>query len=250
MSLVNLGFEALPLIGAFNKARKIKALVSASEDTRAAVRELNAIGKSHGAEDLGERALTAAEAAEKRTATHVAEEVAKDAERTGKTITVKGYAQGPRLKWTKNPDGSVRSIDEAVEIARKNGVEIPDDILFKKVKGKYMPDSTKAQYFSYRGADPEKLITWNDFYHRDLDEILVRIEDSVFESDEAIVAVLAHEMHELNNLRRYFEQLGGSMPARKLRLLINPGIKGNLHDEAWDVADKLVAAMRKSAGGA
>jgi hypothetical protein len=51
---------------------------------------------------------------------------------------------------------------------------------------------------------------------------LVRVNDSVFQSDEAIVAVLAHEM-------------------------INPGIAKNLHDQAWDVADSLVLAMRKGA---
>jgi hypothetical protein len=38
------------------------------------------------------------------------------------------------------------------------------------------------------------------------------------------------------------------MTYRKLYYLINPGIKGNLHDQAWDVADALVAAMRKARG--
>jgi len=77
LSLVSLGFEGLPLISAFNKARKIKALVHGGEDFTAAVAELNTIGKSHGgADDLGKRALADAEAAEKRTATHVAEEEA------------------------------------------------------------------------------------------------------------------------------------------------------------------------------
>jgi hypothetical protein len=83
---------------------------------------------------------------------------------------------------------------------------------------------------------------------RAVDQLLVRVAQPMFESDEAIVAILGHEMHELNNLRRLFEESGGAMTYRKLYYLINPGIKGNLHDQAWDVADALVAAMRKARG--
>ncbi|PZV06767.1 MAG: hypothetical protein DCF32_09060 [Leptolyngbya sp.] len=73
LSLVNLGFEGAPLISVFSKAKTLKALVSAGEDTELAVRELNLIGKSRGADDLGKRALTEAKVAEKRTATDVTE---------------------------------------------------------------------------------------------------------------------------------------------------------------------------------
>jgi hypothetical protein len=150
--------------------------------------------------------------------------------------------------WLKNPDGGVRSVDEAVfEIARAHGVEIPDDILLKKVKGNMLPDNTYAQYFGRRGTDPKKMIRWDEFYDKHLDELVVRVSDSVFKSDEAIVAVLSHEMHELNELRRIFEESGGAISMQRLHNLINPGIVKNLHDQAWDVADKLVLAMRKGA---
>jgi hypothetical protein len=164
----------------------------------------------------------------------------------GEIVSVHGYAQGPTIQWVKNRDGATRTIHEAMEIARKNGVEIPDDMLFKKVSGRSLPDKTYAEYFSRKRSNPSELITWDDFYSKDLDQLLVRIESSVFESDEAIVAIFAHEMHELNNLRRLFEETGGSMTLQRLHYLITPGIKGNLHDHAWDVADKLVVAMRKA----
>ena len=49
MSLVTLGLEGIPLIGAFNKARRLKALVDAGSETtdvaRATVRELNEVGR-------------------------------------------------------------------------------------------------------------------------------------------------------------------------------------------------------------
>ncbi len=86
-----------------------------------------------------------------------------------------------------------------------------------------------------------------EFVDKDLDELVVRISDGVFESDEAIIAVMAHEMHELNELRRIFEESSGAISMQRLHNLINPGIANNLHDQAWDIADKLVLKMRKGA---
>lgn len=57
VSLVELGLEGLPLIGAFKKARQLKRLANAGEDTAEVVKDLNRIGKAHNAPDLGERAL-------------------------------------------------------------------------------------------------------------------------------------------------------------------------------------------------
>ncbi|HEY7077790.1 MAG TPA: hypothetical protein VH418_20580 [Solirubrobacteraceae bacterium] len=57
VSLVSLGFEAIPLAMAFNEIRRMKALVTAGEDTTAAVRELNALGKTHDAPNLGDQCL-------------------------------------------------------------------------------------------------------------------------------------------------------------------------------------------------
>ncbi len=166
------------------------------------------------------------------------------------SITVTGHAQFARTApWTRNPDGAIRTEAQALEIARSHGVIIPDDILLRKIKGKYLPDDTYARYFSKHGSDPNQRINWTEFYDRDLDELVVSVSDKVFESDEAIVAVYAHEMHELNSLRELFEASGGSMSMKRLHDLINPGIAKNLHDQAWDVADKLVAKMRKMASG-
>ena len=110
-----------------------------------------------------------------------------------------------------------------------------------------LPDNTYAKYFARVGVDAKKTIRWEEFLDKDLDELVVRVSDSVFESDEAIVAVMAHEMHELNELRRIFEESGGAISMQRLHNLISPGIAKNLHDQAWDVADKLVLMMRKGA---
>ena len=71
LSLVNLGFEAIPLVGAFNKARRLKTLVLAGDESGEigrTVKWLNDKGTPRGAPDLGNRALADIEAAEQRAA--------------------------------------------------------------------------------------------------------------------------------------------------------------------------------------
>lgn len=63
------------------------------------------------------------------------------------------------------------------------------------------------------------------------------------------MAVFAHEMHEVNGLRALFD-VRETIPATEISRLINPGIKGNLHDQAWDIADEVVARMRAAASRA
>ena len=36
----------------------------------------------------------------------------------------------PEQKWKNNPDRIYRSVDDAVAIARANGVDVPDDVEF------------------------------------------------------------------------------------------------------------------------
>jgi hypothetical protein len=56
------------------------------------------------------------------------------------------------------------------------------------------------------------------------------------------VAVLAHEMHELLTLRPDLE--GDGLSIDDLIRHTEPGRPGNLHCQAWDVADTMVDKMR------
>ena len=154
-----------------------------------------------------------------------------------------GAAQSPKtLEWAKNPGGP-RTLDEAIEIARSHGIDIPEDIKFGIVRGRW-PEGRFAEYLQLgRQVNPNEMISWDRFYNQ-FEQIPVRVNPVVLESDEAIVAVFGHEMHELNSLRALFEANGGAMRAGELARLIQEGIPRNLHDEAWDVADRLVNAMR------
>jgi hypothetical protein len=68
------------------------------------------------------------------------------------------------------------------------------------------------------------------------------IRPDVLESDEAIVAVFTHEMYELRHLRDLLRR--GPMTVDDCLTQVAPGLKGNLHDRAWDEADRAVLAMR------
>lgn len=169
-----------------------------------------------------------------------------DIARARSAVRVRGMGEEPRTyPWRPNPDGAARSIDEAVAIARAHGVEIPDDITFLPRAGKHFPPKTFAAYFDRTFADARHVLHWDDFYRHAEDDIAVHISTDILSSDEAIVALFAHEMHELNGLRRLFDERdGGGITAGELRRLVNPGNRGNLHYQAWEVADRLVLAMR------
>jgi hypothetical protein len=64
-----------------------------------------------------------------------------------------------------------------------------------------------------------------------------------FESDEAIVAVFAHEMYELERLRPLLQE--GETSIEQFIEHTRAGNPGNDHDEAWEVADALVTRMRE-----
>jgi hypothetical protein len=70
VSLVSLGLEALPLIHAFNTARKIKALMNEGKNVDHLVAELNRLGEASPAKlkNLGEEARAEAEAANRQAA--------------------------------------------------------------------------------------------------------------------------------------------------------------------------------------
>ena len=100
VSLIAIGIEGIPLIGAFNKARKIKALLNEGGDVGPLVRELNADGKRYGVDDLGEQARRDAEIANQRTAKEAAERQAAEreaAEREAKKPTATQAAKPPPL---------------------------------------------------------------------------------------------------------------------------------------------------------
>jgi hypothetical protein len=163
--------------------------------------------------------------------------------KNGMTTHGMGAAANPRMApYAINPDGLVRTEAQAIDLARSHGVYIPDDIR-PAFMSKWTRSDADAEYFDSNSGG-RKLIYWEDFYHPVTGMIPVRFNASLLNSDEAIVAHFAHEMHELNSLRSIFEERGAITP-QELKRLIAPGHARNLHEQAWDMADIAVNRMRQ-----
>lgn len=126
-------------------------------------------------------------------------------------------------------------------MARGLGIEIGDDVrpVFMK---KWTSANARAQYGNLRDMPLDARLSWEDFLNVH-DQVPIQFDAALLSSDEAVVAHIAHEMYEVNTLRDIFAERG-TLTVRDLRQLIAPGIRNNLHDEAWDVADLAVALMR------
>jgi hypothetical protein len=148
--------------------------------------------------------------------------------------------QFPRQQWRQNPGGQSRTVEEAIAIARRFGVQVPNDVDFFVDELGDLDETTTA-----RGPLVSKIagtiVTWSDLAHDQTGKVPFRTRPDILTSDEAIVAVFAHEMYELEMLRPLLrrgisiEEFGGHT---------RPGNPGNLHDAAWDLADALVERMR------
>jgi hypothetical protein len=118
--------------------------------------------------------------------------------------------QFPRQQWQPNPDGRTRTIEEAIAIAMRFGVQIPDDVAFFVDELGDLDAATTA-----RGPKVTKLagdiVSWSDLVHDRTGKVPFRIGPDILNSDEAIVAVFAHEMNELEKLRPLLQEGGISI---------------------------------------
>ena len=150
--------------------------------------------------------------------------------------------QFPNREWGPNADDRLRTVEEAVELARSWGVRIPVDVEFHPDKYGYIDEPNTFARGPKITKNIDSMVCWNDMIHDKTGKVPFLVRESVFLSDEAIVAVFAHEMHELEYLRPWLR--GNGISTRDFLGQTCPGNPGNLHDEAWDVADSLVDRMR------
>lgn len=148
-----------------------------------------------------------------------------------------------RGSYRPNAGGITRTADEAVDLARRHGIEIDDDVRIGFIDDWRRLDAD-AEYAQLGGRFRlDDLIEWDDLLHDRTGMLPVRFNSALLQSDEALLAHIAHEMHEVNALRAIFAERG-AITARELRSLIGSGVRGNLHDQAWDVADAMVRRLR------
>ncbi|MCY2992221.1 MAG: hypothetical protein NTY19_30715 [Planctomycetota bacterium] len=130
---------------------------------------------------------------------------------------------------------------EAVEIAKAHGVVVPEYAAFFVDELGWLDEHTTARGPKVTKA-PGGIVVWEDLLNK-FGQVPFIIRREILESDEAVVAVMAHEMHELNGLLPLLRR--GQLTIEHFEGYTSPTNPGNLHSEAWDVADKLVEKMRR-----
>jgi hypothetical protein len=135
----------------------------------------------------------------------------------------------------------VRTVEQAAAIAEKHGVLIPED-------GEFFADELNELHENWTACGPSvdkpagSPVSWTDLVHDKTGKVPFRFWPGILQSDEAIGAVFAHELFELQELRPLLKE--GTITIDDFIAHTRPGYPRNLHDRAWDWADNWVEHMR------
>lgn len=151
------------------------------------------------------------------------------------------FGHSPRIHWNPNRHGAIRSLAEAVEIAKAHGVFVPEYVMFFVDELDWLDERTTARGPKITKAAGD-VVVWEDMLNR-FGKVPFVIRRDIMESDEAIVAVICHELHELQRLMPLLHE--GQLTIEEFGIHTSPDVADNFHSEAWDVADQLVETMRK-----
>jgi hypothetical protein len=131
---------------------------------------------------------------------------------------------------------------------------VPEDVAFfeadpGELEGNWKGLHSGRRFETARGplvneADDGR-VYWRSHYNKD-GKIPFRVHPDVLTSDEAIIAVFQHEMHELSLFREVFlRSRTQSMDGTDYGLHVSEGRPGNFHDRAWDEADRTLSRVRR-----
>lgn len=87
------------------------------------------------------------------------------------------------------------TVAEAVSFARAHGIRIEDDVRFV-VADSLLREGEDAAYGAFKSTSSYQ---WNDLLVQGT--IVVKVRGTVLQSEEAILCVFAHEMHEVSTAR-------------------------------------------------
>jgi hypothetical protein len=132
-----------------------------------------------------------------------------------------------------------------VYIADDVKIAFIDDALYERRFGLY--GDSYASFGHIRAKNLDQQLTFKSALTDKDGYVNVFVRNSVLDSDEAIVAILHHETHEIEALRDIFAK-NASMSARDYFKLTNDSTPGNLHWEAVDIGDQAVWQLRQDRG--
>jgi hypothetical protein len=178
----------------------------------------------------------------------------------GEVLDIVGGAFEPEIKDYRDNTGEIgdRSLQSLLVWTAPKGVVVPEymriipyppDVPLMH-KGKPVP----AKYFNYRPRSEVDRIYWNNAHDRlasivdpDFNAVVVNIDSRVLDRDEEFLHVIAHEVYEISQLKKYIESGDTGLSAIEVYNLIEPlATLKNLHWEAWDYADSIVTRLREN----
>ena len=152
--------------------------------------------------------------------------------------------------WGRRPAGPF-AFEEAIAFARQHlaaanepGLEDVPDYVHLVINDDNVPEDAYASYLWLGELSGDAEVRWEDRLHDRTGKLPVRIRACVLESDEAVVAVIAHELYEIVHLRAAFADSGGMLTAQQVDEHISCDCPGNLHYQAVAFGDRLVRTMR------
>ena len=95
----------------------------------------------------------------------------------------------------------------------------------------------RARPLALLSSNPSTSLCWRRHFRNNL--LINDAGDSVSRVDSA------HELYEIQGIKKAMADAGGFMNARYFHELIREGKRGNLHDLAWDEANRVVEEMRR-----
>ena len=148
--------------------------------------------------------------------------------------------------YAPNQRGVRRTLDEACQIAREASIEWDAGVIEFAVlppQAPPLPANIDARYFDLDSVTVEMEFQWEaDFVDLKSDKVRVRVAPHVFDSDEHIIAIFAHETFELEKLCEEFRVKGG-LNGKRLYSLLNE-VNGDFHCLAWDHSDHVLGEWR------
>ena len=172
--------------------------------------------------------------------------------------SVHGTAARSRITSYRPNHGQVkdRSLDELLRWAGRQGVDVPEYVKVISVDEDFrlMKSGTPvdAKYFEAKDVPEGEWIYWDEsnspyrsLLSREFAAVVVNVSCDAMQNDERFLHVLAHEVFEVEELKKLFDDCGGRMPVSRFYELTEPLVTArNLHWRAWERADNLIERLR------
>ena len=138
---------------------------------------------------------------------------------------------------------------------KSRGIDLPDDVEWYVAEDEGM--TVREAGLKLRERDAiyfrRQLLPSNASTPVEWEELKSSGKVSIFlggrlESEDHVLYVLAHEVFEITQLRTAFEERGGTMTLENLAYLIEPSLRGVIHEDAVRYADAFVQTYRAEKG--